>query len=146
MKKIIAIFISVVLCITCFAASAFADDLDTPAEPINIDEYAIREVNKTGELYLWGGAGNNGVTITVNILGDAELDSNGNLSSFSLTAFSHYETISGGALLSNSVSYGYTELNGNKVIAHINYHIVYQDANLVYHSATSSFTITATVQ
>ena len=145
MKKLFAIVISLVLCITCFAVPAFADDLDTPVEPIDIDEYAVRQINKSGTLNLFGGAGNNGVTINVYISGEAELDNSGDVTSFTLDSFTHYETISGGTLTSNSVSYGYTELVGNKVIAHINYHIVYQDPTLAYHSATGSFTITATV-
>ena len=146
MKKALAIVLALVLCITCFAVPAYADELDYPEDPIDINEYVIREVIKTGKLYLWGGASNNGVTITANYTGDAELDSNGNVSSFTLTSFSHYETISGGTLVSSSVWYGYTELVGNKVKAHINYSIVYIDANSNYHSAADSFTITATVQ
>ena len=146
MKKILVIVLSLALCLTCFAMPAYADDLEYPVEPIDIDEYVIQEVNKTGKLYLWGGAGNGGVTITVNILGDAELDSNGNVTSFTLTSFSHYETISGGTLPTNSVWYGYTELDGNKVKAHINYDIVYRDSSLNLHSASGSFTVTATVQ
>ena len=146
MKKILVIVLSLALCLTCFAMPAYADELDYPVAPIDIDEYAIREVNKTGILELWGGAGNGGVTITVNILGDAELDNNGNVSSFTLTSFSHFETISGGTLSTNSVWYGYTELVGNKVKAHINYSIVYQDTGLNLHSQSGSFTVTATVQ
>lgn len=137
MKKIIAIFISVVLCITCFAMPVYADDLDTPSGPVDIDEYVVREIHRTGTFDVFNGADNYGVTITIQVSGDVSLDNNGSIVSFSLDSFTHYETISGGELLLNNVSYGNYYTSGNYLFLRIDYFIIYKDSNGTLHPENS---------
>lgn len=131
MRKLVAIVISVVLCLTCFTISAFADDLDTPAEPIDIDEYAVRQIIKTGSFPVFDGADNGGVTVHYSIIGYAELDSDGNVTSFILDSFSHYETTGGGILSNNSVTFSHAHLHENIADLYIHYNISYIDLNNV---------------
>lgn len=133
MKKLFAIVISLVLCITCFAVPAFADDLDTPVEPIDIDEYAVRQIIKTGSFPVFDGANNDGVTVHYSIIGYAELDTNGNVTSFILDSFSHYETTGGGTLLNDSVTFSHAHLHDNIADLYIHYNISYTDLNNTSH-------------
>ena len=80
MKKLLVIVLSLALCLTCFAMPAYADDLDYPVEPIDIDENIVYE--STGHAYVYVFFSTGRVIIKFTVRGDTSLDYNGNVIDF----------------------------------------------------------------
>jgi len=121
-----------------------ADDLEYPVEPIDTDEYEVRQIVKSGSYNVFGGANNDGVTIHYSITGDASLDNNGNVTSFDLTSFSHYETTSGDDLQTATVWFSHEHLHDNIADLYIHYNISYTNLNNVNQTENTIFYVRAT--
>lgn len=139
MKKIISLFLVLVLCIACISAPAYAEELDTPENPVDIDEYVIAPCYGSNTIY-----SSYDFSITVEVSGDAPLNSYGMPVSFTCTNYSssmYYTSGFGYA----SVSYSSYSISGNYIYVYFNYNAVYTDINGVIYNPSGSGTVTICV-
>lgn len=124
MKKIISLLMILVLCIACISAPAYAEDLDTPEEPVDIDEYVIQPCSGSDTVYFF----NNKLSVTVYVNGSATLNGAGNPVSFSCSSCWSSESYDNG-FGTSSVNYTGYSISGGTIYAYFSYSVYYQDIN-----------------
>lgn len=132
MKKIISLLMVLVLCIACISAPAYAEDLDTPEEPVDIDEYVIRPTSGSDTSSYFSGK----ATITIYVDGSVTLNNYGSPTSFSCSGASWNYSSSSGSV-TGSVSYTGYYISGNSVYATVYYSFDFYDGspNSPYHES-----------
>ena len=123
MKKLISLLIVLVMCVVCISVPAYAEDLDTPEEPINIDEYEIAPCSGSTTIYITGGC-----SLTIDIMGSISLNNNGIPISFTLNDYMYDLSCTTGNG-SCVVSYSGYSIIGRYVYVYMSYSGYYTDIN-----------------
>ena len=134
MKKIVSLLMVLVLCIACISAPAYAEDLDTPEDPIDIDEYSTSPRAGGTSIYVASGC-----SFSISVSGTATYDNNHPIS-FTLSDCSGYLSYTEG-FGSGNVSYSGYYINGDFIYASVSYAVTYVDHEYNVYSPSGSVSV-----